>query len=276
MQRILDQKKIGFIGAGNMTQTVVGALIEAKKVKPSQIWVTNRTERKLQKMKSDYGVHILKNNEELIDTCDIVFIAVKPQEIYACLEPIASSFEPHHIVVSFAAGVTLSALQKLIPQTHQLVRVIPNTPASLQQAVVGYAVTKGNESLGDLIEELFEAMGVVVKIEEGEALEALTVACSSGVGFIFELMMYWQEWLEEHGFSPEKAKELTIQTFLGASLLAQKSTLPTLTDLQNKVVSSKGVTAAGLASMRELEIERLLRYSFEKAALRDKELGAEA
>jgi pyrroline-5-carboxylate reductase len=94
------------------------------------------------------------------------------------------------------------------------------------------------------------------------------------VGFVFELMIYWKEWLEEHGFAPELAQKMTVQTFLGASVLADGAG-ESLEDLQNRVTSKKGITAAGLDSLRELEVERLLRYSFEKAAIRDKELSSD-
>ena len=101
----------------------------------------------------------------------------------------------------------------------------------------------------------------------------VAVATSAGVGFIFELMIYWQEWLEERGIEADEAQEMTIQTFAGAAELAFRSRPQSLSELQAKVTSKKGITAAGLESMRELEIERLLRYSFEKAALRDRELS---
>ncbi len=87
------------------------------------------------------------------------------------------------------------------------------------------------------------------------------------------MMLYWQEWLEERGIEAALAQQMTVQTFLGAADLAQQSMPQSLADLQAKVASKKGITAAGLESMRELEIERLLRYSFEKSALRDRELS---
>ena len=79
----------------------------------------------------------------------------------------------------------------------------------------------------------------------------------------------------ERGFEPDVARKMVIETFLGASQLAEQSKGTQLEDLQSKVTSKKGVTAAGLQSMRELEIERALRISFEKAALRNQELAKE-
>ena len=86
-------------------------------------------------------------------------------------------------------------------------------------------------------------------------------------------MLYWQEWLEEHGFASHVARKMTVETFLGAALLASENKDAPIDDLLSKVASKKGITQAGLESMRELEIERALRYSFEKAALRNQELA---
>ncbi len=123
------------------------------------------------------------------------------------------------------------------------------------------------------IEKLLSTMGIVVPVETDDEMEAILVSASSGIGFIYELMMYWQEWMEERGIDSDTARRVTTQVFKGASLMSETLHGTPLVELQKKVTSLKGVTAAGLDSMRELEIERALRISFEKAAMRDKELG---
>jgi pyrroline-5-carboxylate reductase len=167
----------------------------------------------------------------------------------------------------------LSSLKKLIPEAGAIARVIPNTAARLRKSVVAIAPNPNAAAQMTWLEKLLSSLGYVVKVDDGEMLEALMVASSSGIGFVFELMIYWQEWLEERGISPEEARKITTQVFVGASALAESAPNTSFEELQRKVTSTKGVTAAGLDSMRELEIERTLRISFEKAALRDQELG---
>ncbi|MCM2282941.1 MAG: pyrroline-5-carboxylate reductase [Bdellovibrionaceae bacterium] len=271
---MLKHKKIGFLGCGNMAQAIIQALIESGAAQASQIWVTNRSEGKLLKARQELGVQTLANNEELIDQCDTIFLAVKPQDLTEALEPIASSFHEGHLVLSLAAGFPMESLEALLPNVPMLVRVMPNTPASIRRAVVGYSLSTGAQVAENSVRELLAPLGYVVRCEEGEEFQALTVSCGSGTGFVLELMQYWQEWLEEHGFSAESARKMTVETFLGAALMAERQPQVPLQDMQDKVVSKKGVTAAGLQSMRELEIERALRYSFEKAALRDTELAS--
>lgn len=269
---MIRTQKIGFLGTGNLAQSIMRAFIDSGLVPRENILISNRTERKLLKLAEEFQVRAVKTNEQLIDESTVVIIGVKPQDLYQAIEPIASSFHSDHIVMSLAAGVSLSELSRLIPNANKILRVMPNTAAKVRQSVIAYAATSGARHI-KWIEDLFATMGYVVPVEDGEQMEALVVAASSGIGFLLEIMIYWQEWLEERGIEPETAKKITTQVFSGVGALAASSAQTSFEELQRKVTSLKGVTAAGLESMRELEIERALRISFEKAALRDKELG---
>lgn len=265
----LKNKTLGILGVGNMGQAIVKALIESDTFAPDRVHFSNRSPGKIEKVKKLYGIQAHTTNEELIDTSDIVIIAVKPQDLEEALEPCRNSFRSDQIVISLAAGVDFKFLRRLIPEGH-MTRVMLNTPVFIRKGVVGFF--SENDLYEQAIRDLFKPLGEVIKLEEGDPFEAFTVASSSGTGFILELMSYWQEWVEEHGVSPAEARQIVIQTFLGTAALAESSQ-ETFEELQNKVTSKKGMTAAGLESMRSLEIEGLLRMSFSKAAQRYKELG---
>ncbi len=272
MNQFLKSRTIGFLGAGNMAQAIIRGLLEKDSLDPKRIWASNRSEGKLQKLTEQFSIGGAKSNEELVEKTDILILSVKPQDLLAAIEPISQSFSDDQVVISLAAGIRMDNLEKLLPQCR-LVRLMPNTPSLIGKGVIGYFVNDPEDTgLAATIEDLFEGLGTVLAMKDEDQLEALTVAASSGTGFVFELMMYWQDWILEHDFDPETARKMTIETFLGAALLAQNSSTP-LEDLQNRVASRKGVTAAGLQSMRELEIERALRISFEKAALRNSEIA---
>lgn len=268
--------KIGFIGAGNMTQAIVKGLLESKSISPNQVYISNRSPGKLQKISEQWPVHTTQNNEEIIDQCSVIVLAMKPQDLAPAIEPLSSLFDPQQIVLSLAAGISLSTLEKKIPEAR-LARVMPNTPSTINRGVIGYLNNNAeDEGLPAIVEDLFSPLGLVVPVDDEDQFQALMITCSSGTGFVFEMMMYFQDWLEERGFEPEIARKMIVETFAGASLLASRYQDQGLEDLQNRVTSKKGVTAAGLESMRELEIERLLRYSFEKAALRNQELAKQS
>lgn len=269
---LLKSRKIGFIGTGNMAQAVIRGMLENKVVKGSQIYASNRSGGKLHKLADLYGITACASNEEVIDSSEIIILAMKPQDMLQAIEPIARAFTENQIVISLAAGVRMDTLEKHLPQCR-LVRLMPNTPSLIGRGMIGYLLQEPDESLASLTEDLFAPLGKVIAVDDEDQFEAFMVSCSSGTGFVFEMMMYWQDWIIEHGFSPEEAQQMTIETFLGAASLAAQSKTLKFEELQARVTSKKGVTAAGLESMRELEIERALRISFEKAAMRNKEMG---
>lgn len=270
---VLKTKKIGVMGVGNLGQALVKGFIESGLVKKENIWGSSRNEKKLSRVAEELGIQTVSTNEALIDKCDLIVLGMKPQDLYSAIEPIASSFHEGHVVMSLAAGIDLTSLKKLIPNTRSIVRAMPNTAAKLRKSVIAVAATPEARAQLAWIELLLSAVGYVVPVEDGEMMEAVVVSSSSGVGFVFELMIYWREWLEERGFSADVAKKITNQVFIGAAGLAESAPGTSFEELLRKVTSAKGVTAAGLDSMRELELERILRISFEKAALRDQELG---
>ena len=273
MNPFLKSQKIGFFGAGNMAQAMIKGLIEGG-IPAQNIMASNRSEGKLHKLVETYGIQAARSNDELIDASDIVILAVKPQDLLPALEPVTRAFDDQKIVISIAAGIRMDRLEKSI-NGGRLARVMPNTPSLIGRGVIGYVLNDDDDgALDSTVEDLFTPLGKVIKVQDEDQFETLMISCSSGTGFVFEMMMYWQDWIEEHGFSIEEARTMTIETFVGASLLAAQAR-ESVEDLQAKVTSKKGVTAAGLQSMRELEIERALRISFEKAAMRNKEMDRE-
>ncbi|MDZ4660090.1 MAG: pyrroline-5-carboxylate reductase [Pseudomonadota bacterium] len=269
----MTNKKVGFIGVGSMGGAILKALLRAKVILPENAWATNRSPGKLTKISDEFPIHVARTNEELVENVDVVFVCVKPQDLLDVLEPLSTLIPASSVVISIAAGIGIKEIKKILHNSPQVVRVMPNTPVEIGKAVVGYAVGNDATVAESVVIELLKPLGLLVPVTEGDMLEGLTVSCASGTGFVFELMLYWQEWIEGYGFEPETAKKMAVQTFLGAALQAENSIGQSLENLQARVVSKKGITTAGLESMRELDIERALRVSFEKAILRDRELG---
>lgn len=270
----LNDKKIGFIGLGNMGQAILSALVSSQTVKSDQILVHNRTPGKVQKMVDRFQVQSTETPEELVEKSDIIILATKPQDLLPLLEPLGNTFTEDKVVVSLAAGIQLSTLKKYMPEA-KLVRVMPNTPIFICQAVISFCLSQPDIVLENLVKKLFSPLGHVVSTEEGEEFSALMVSSASGTGFILELMQYWQDWIEEYGISSGDARKIVIETFLGTAQLAAQDSESSFNQLTAKVASKKGVTAAGLESMRELELEGILRMSFNKALMRDHELAKE-
>ena len=223
------------------------------------------------KVRDQFGIQTCNSNEELIDQVQVVILGAKPQDLLNAIEPVSQCFQSHHIIVSLAAGIKLYTLKKYVSHARWA-RLMPNTPCLISRGVIGYILDDDDDAVRTVIEDLALPLGLVKAVQDEDQFDALMIACSSGVGFIYEIMEIWSDWLEERGFDAISAREMTLKTFLGSAELAMQSPNIELSDLQAKVTSKKGVTAAGLDSLRELELERLLRISFEKASLRNQEM----
>ncbi len=270
----LADKKLGIIGLGNMGQSVLKALLKSQTLKEDQIYVHTRSEGKIKKILSRYKVQQTETAEQLVDQCDMILFSVQPQDLLELLEPLRGAFTSEKVAMSMAPGISLRTLRKYLPEPS-LVRIMPSAPALVSRGVIHFCIPESDMILEKLVKKLFSPLGYVVSTEEGEEFSALTISSASGAPFVLEIMKYWQDWIQEYGFEPEIAKKIVVETFLGAALLAEENEETTFHQLTERLASKKGVTDAGLLSLRELELEGILRMSFNKALMRDHEIGKE-
>ncbi|SUG49171.1 pyrroline-5-carboxylate reductase [Salmonella enterica subsp. arizonae] len=123
------EKKIGFIGCGNMGKAILGGLIASGQVLPGQIWVYTPSPDKVAALHDQYGINAAQNAQEVAQIADIVFGAVKPGIMVKVLSEISSSLNKDSLVVSIAAGVTLDQLARALGHDRKIIRAMPNTPS---------------------------------------------------------------------------------------------------------------------------------------------------
>lgn len=262
--------KVGFIGAGNMTQMILQGLKQSGHIPMESFFVADVIQNRAAKVGQEYGAQVVPSNEEIFDNCQVIVLAVKPDQIRSVLEPLRGAIIESHIILSIAAGVALKDLRNLV-QNARVARLMPNTPISVGHGVVGVYADKSDQSLLTVIEDIFAPIATLIPMAEEHTLDVLTVACGSGPGFLFEVMQIWQEWIEQFDIDERAARTMVIQTFLGSAFLAN-SAKENFYALQEKVVSKKGVTEHGLQGMRDGNIDGILRIGFEKAMMRAKSL----
>lgn len=123
------EKKIGFIGCGNMGKAILGGLIASGQVLPGQIWVYTPSPDKVAALHDQYGINAAQSAQEVAQVADIVFGAVKPGIMVKVLSEISSSLNKDSLVVSIAAGVTLDQLARALGHDRKIIRAMPNTPS---------------------------------------------------------------------------------------------------------------------------------------------------
>ncbi|VTM90733.1 Pyrroline-5-carboxylate reductase [Raoultella ornithinolytica] len=123
------EKKIGFIGCGNMGKAILGGLIASGQVQPGQIWVYTPSPDKVAALHDQYGINAAQSAQEVAQVADIIFGAVKPGIMIKVLSEVASSLNKDSLVISIAAGVTLDQLARALGHDRKIIRAMPNTPS---------------------------------------------------------------------------------------------------------------------------------------------------
>jgi pyrroline-5-carboxylate reductase len=267
-----DAGKIGFIGAGNMATALIKGLIKSGLYEPERILAADNDPEKLGKISKEFGVSGYGSNRDLVKESGVVVLSVKPQVIRGVLEEAGEVFREDHLVVSIAAGIPLRMIQGILKKDVPLIRVMPNTPALIQQGMS--AIAPGKNATGEHLEAvraIFKAVGKAVIVSE-EMMDAVTAVSGSGPGFVFRIMECFVEAGIDLGFDSDTALELVLQTMLGAARVASESD-KSLSQLREMVTSPGGTTAAGLAVFEKIGLEEMIKAVLKAACDRSHELG---
>jgi pyrroline-5-carboxylate reductase len=251
----VDNAKIGIVGGGNMGEAFAGAMIQTRVFQPSSITISDIMPERLNQLEKKYHVHVTHDNFALFDSCGIIILAVKPQQMKDVLSGIAQhpdySVKQRKLIISIAAGITIEKLENLLytpldehdRKKLSIIRVMPNTPALVLKGMS--AMSPNQNSLRQQIEmtrKILQAMGHVIQFEE-KYLNAVTALSGSGPAYIFYLIECMIAAGVKLGLTPEDAEVLTLKTIKGAVDLME-SQKESAEALRKKVTSPGGTTEA--------------------------------
>ncbi|PWN01924.1 pyrroline-5-carboxylate reductase [Nocardioides silvaticus] len=244
-------KQTAVIGAGVMGETLLSGLVRAGR-RVDQLLVGEKREARAKELEERYDVAVV-SNVEAASKADTVALVVKPQDMVDVLREISDVLRPGQLLVSLAAGITTDLIESHVPEGVAVVRVMPNTPALVDQGMS--AISAGShcdEAHLAEAEELMASVGRVVLVPEKQQ-DAVTAISGSGPAYIFFVVESMIEAGVHLGLPRTTASELAIQTLVGsAAMLRETGEHPTV--LREQVTSPAGTTAAAL---RELEIHRV-------------------
>jgi pyrroline-5-carboxylate reductase len=273
IQNILNSKKIGFIGAGNMAEALISGLIASKQVQPEQISVSDIDLQRLKSICENFGVTSASRNDELAARTEILILAVKPQQVEKALEKI-QSFDNEHLLISIAAGITTQKLEKLTASKPKIVRVMPNTPALQRQGITAILLgPRSGEKEAQIAEALFSAVGKTVRIDSEPLMDAVTALSGSGPAYFLHFAELMVETGVELGLDSKTATELVLQTLQGSATLAVNSKR-SLAELRKQVTSPGGTTEAALKIFESRDLRGMVREAIRRAYERSKELSS--
>jgi len=268
----MKDKKIGFVGAGNMAGALIKGLLHSGTVAPAQIQASDIRDERLAELAKEHGIATTKDNAELAAWSDVVVLAVKPQVVDKVMVPIARSIRPQTLLVSIAAGVAIESLESRLPPDTRVVRTMPNTAAiALAGATAIAPGTHASEDDLALARKLFEATGRVVILDES-LLDAVTGLSGSGPAYVMLMIEALADGGVKVGLHRETALLLAAQTVYGsAKLLLETGEHPGR--IKDMVTSPGGTAIAGLHTLEAGGLRTTLINAVESATRRSIELG---
>jgi len=271
--KMLRNKKICFIGTGNMGEALVSGLVCSEATNTDNIICTDINEAKLETIASKYKVRTTTDNVEAIKKSDIVIYAVKPQILASILKETAASLDMSKLIISIAAGVPLAAIESSLNKDLRLIRVMPNIAAFVKESATAIAAGKNaSQDDIDLAKAIFDSVGNSVFIEENVLMDAITGLSGSGPAYIFLIVDALADAGVKMGLSRDDALFLSSQTVLGAAKLLM-DTKEHPGQLKDRVTSPGGTAMAGIHTQEKGGLRTTLIDAVEAATTRSRELG---
>lgn len=256
-------KKIGFIGSGNMAQAIIGGILNSKLVCENNIIASNTSEGPLQTVKNKYGILVTTNNKEVAQFADILFLSVKPDVYEEVIKEIKDCIKEGVIVVTIAAGINLKTVEVAFDKKIKVVRTMPNTPALVGEGMsaICYNSMVTKEEL-DIIVKIFESFGKAEVIEE-KLIDVVSAVSGSSPAYVYMFIEALTQGAVLRGLPWNKAYKFATQAVLGsAKMVLETGEHPAL--LRDRVCSPGGSTIQGVYSLERNNFEGIIIEAMEK------------
>ena len=242
-------KKIGFIGTGNMGSAMIGGIVGAQVLKAENVYIFDLNVAKVTELKNEYGVSVADSAKDLTDTCDWIVVAVKPNIYPIVLGDIKDMLDASKVVVSIAAGVTIKQMEDVIGSDKPIIRTMPNTPALVRE---GMTAICPNEVVNDKeVEDLmtvFGGFGKAEKVKES-LIDAVIGVSGSAPAYVFMFIEAMADAAVRGGMPRDKAYAFAAQTVMGSAKMVMETGMHPGA-LKDMVCSPGGTT---IEAVRNLE-----------------------
>lgn len=271
------QSKICFIGAGNMSRSLIGGLLQSG-YSANHIWVADPSPQALESMKQSFSIQGFNDNLSAIELAEIIVLAVKPQQLKSvCLNIADTVRQTQPLIISVAAGIKTDSIGQWLGSSLAIVRTMPNTPALIQAGASGlFANPQVNPKQKDDAENILRAAGLAIWVDHEAKLDIVTALSGSGPAYFFLFMEAMQSAAEKLGLDAKTAELLTMQTAFGAAKMALESN-DNCQELRRRVTSPNGTTERAIQSFEQshldLTIEKAMQAAHQRAQQLAQELG---
>lgn len=238
--------KIGFVGAGAMAEAIAGGMIRKKLYQGREMIFSNRNQDKLASVVNQFQAVAASNNDEIIQSAEIIIMAVKPQQFPIVCQQLKVTPESGQVIVSIMGGIPLATLEQYFPSVS-IFRAMPNTPVKIGYGMTGLTANMlATEAQKQIVEQIFESVGQVAVIEE-QYMDALGAISGSGPAYMYEAIEALADGGVLVGLPRKLAYQLAAQTMVGAAQMV-------LLTNEHPAVLKDQVTSPGGTTIRALEV----------------------
>jgi pyrroline-5-carboxylate reductase len=267
--------KLGILGGGKMAEALLSGLLRSGWRAPGDVIVTARREERAKYLIERYGVTVTLDNVEAVGACEILILAVKPQDMSVLLEQIAGSVHRNQLVVTIAAGIPTAFIERRITAEAPVVRVMSNVPAVVDEAMT--VISPGahaDEKHLAVAEEIWSHVGRVIRLAE-KHLDAVTATSGSGPAYFALLAEAMIDACILLGLSRDVATELIVQTMLGSAKMLRETKMHPV-ELRELVTSPGGTTINAIRELESAGVRAAFLNAIHAACGRARELAAGA
>lgn len=268
----MKNSHIAFIGAGNMANSLIRGLL-AKGVPAAHLHATDIDAGKLSELKTECGIQT-GTTAEVAAQADVIVLAVKPQVMATVCEALRADIKkPGCLIISIAAGIPVASLQTWLGEARAIVRCMPNTPALVGEGATGlFANSQCGAADIALAGDILSAVGITCWLRAEHDIDTVTALSGSGPAYFFLMMEAMEKAAISLGLDADVARQLSIQTALGAGKLAATSDVAP-DELRRRVTSPGGTTEQALLSFQRDGFERIVASAIAAAQQRAAQLA---
>jgi pyrroline-5-carboxylate reductase len=264
---------ITFIGGGNMASALIGGLLQ-QDFSPTQLCVVEISPEGREKLQHAFNVQAVASLAQGVAHGNVIVLAVKPQQLPTVARELAPLLE-NHLIISIAAGIRVRDISRWLAGHTRVVRAMPNTPALIRAGVTGlYARAEVTLEEKRNAEAILGAVGSVLWVQSEQLLDAVTAISGSGPAYVFYFIEAMQIAARELGLTPAQARQMSVDTFLGAARLASESSEDAAV-LRARVTSPGGTTERAIANLEQDGVKRAIVRAAHEASQRSRELADE-
>ncbi len=244
---------ITFIGGGNMASALISGLLQ-QGYATEQLHVVEINAESREKIKNTLGVSAVADLADGIKGRDVILLAVKPQQLFELTQKLAPLLDSQ-LIISIAAGIRATDIIRWLGDYERVVRAMPNTPSLVRSGVAGLYAAPGVSELDKKnAESILAAVGTTLWVNDEEMLHTVTAISGSGPAYVFYFIESMQQAGIELGLTSAQARQLSLQTFSGASKLASLSD-EDVAVLRARVTSKGGTTEQAIQTMEKNAIQ---------------------